>query len=117
LTLLSTLQREARLLDLVGESLDQYSDAQIGAAARDVLRDTKKSLDRMLGIKPLVEGIDGDKVEIPDAASSMRWKIIGTSAKQGTLVHHGWVASRVEIPDWHGASTDSLVLNAAEVET
>ena len=39
--------REARFVDLVNESLDGYSDAQIGAAARDVLRDSKKVLDRL----------------------------------------------------------------------
>ena len=39
LTLLATLQQESRFLDLVREPLGEYSDAQIGAAARDVLRD------------------------------------------------------------------------------
>jgi hypothetical protein len=37
LTLISALQREARFLDLVQEPLEGYSDAQVGAAARDVL--------------------------------------------------------------------------------
>src|SRR5690606_20955475 len=38
ITLLATLQREARFLDLVQEPLAQYGDAQVGAAARDVLQ-------------------------------------------------------------------------------
>src|SRR5690606_14844528 len=39
LTLLETLQREARLIDFLMEPLDNYSDAQIGAAVREVHRD------------------------------------------------------------------------------
>ena len=52
LTLLAALQREARFVDLVQESLDAYTDAQIGGAARDVLRDCRKTLDRMFALKP-----------------------------------------------------------------
>ena len=36
LTLLATLQREARLIDFLKESLDNYADDQIGAAVRAV---------------------------------------------------------------------------------
>ena len=34
ISLIAALQREARLLDIVTESLDGYTDAQIGAAAK-----------------------------------------------------------------------------------
>ena len=36
ITLLATLQREARFVDIVNEPLVDYTDEQIGAAARDV---------------------------------------------------------------------------------
>ena len=39
ITLIATLQREARFIDIVKEPLGDYSDEQIGAAARDVLRE------------------------------------------------------------------------------
>jgi hypothetical protein len=117
LTLLSTLQRDARFLDLVSESLDQYSDAQIGAAARDVLRDTKKSLDKMLGIKPLVDDKEGESVTLPEKPSPIRWKLMGSNATKGVLTHPGWTASKVELPTWTGSTQDSLVLSAAEVDT
>lgn len=39
LSLLSALQREARLVDFLKESIAAYDDAQIGAAVRDVHRD------------------------------------------------------------------------------
>jgi hypothetical protein len=118
LTLLSTLQREARLLDLVGESLDQYADAQIGAAARDVLRDTKKTLDRMFGLKHLVEAEEGSMVEIPNQPSPVRWRIVGKESQtRGSLSHPGWQASRLDLPQWSGGADDALVIAAAEVET
>ena len=50
-TLLAALQREARFVDFIKEPLDGYSDAQIGAAARDVHRDCGKVLDRLLAIR------------------------------------------------------------------
>ncbi len=65
LTLLSTLQREARLLDLVGEPLDGFEDAQVGAAARQVLNDVRKSLERMFALRPLADGAEGDTLDIP----------------------------------------------------
>ena len=118
LTLLSALQRESRLLDLVCESLDQYNDAQIGAAARDVLRDTRKTLDRMFGLKPLVDSPEGERIEIPANASPVRWRIVGKeSGNHGTLSHPGWQATKLDMPVWSGGTDDSMVIAAAEVET
>ena len=118
LTLLSTLQREARLLDLICESLDQYNDAQIGAAARDVLRDSRKTLDRVFGLKPLVDASEGSTVPIPSEASPVRWRIIGKdSAKEGVLSHAGWQATKLDMPQWSGSANDEMVIAATEVES
>ena len=118
LTLLSALQRESRLLDLVSESLDQFNDAQIGAAARDVLRDTRKSLERMFGLKPLVDSPEGEAIEIPSDGSPARWRIVGKeSCHRGTLSHPGWQATKLDMPQWSGGSDDSMVIAAAEVDT
>ena len=48
-TLLATLQREARLVDLVHEDLRQYSDAQVGAAARPCLQQCAVVWNRCIG--------------------------------------------------------------------
>ena len=118
LTLLSALQRESRLLDLVCDSLDQYDDAQIGAAARDVLRDTRKSLDRMFGLKPLVDSGEGEAIEIPKDATPVRWRIVGKdSGQRGTLIHPGWQATKLDMPQWSGGTEDAMVIAAVEVET
>ena len=117
LTLLSTLQREARLLDLVHESLDMYTDAQIGAAARDVLRDTRKSLDKMLDIKPLLSNKEGDSIDLPETLSPVRWKLLGSKKDRGVIVHSGWTATKCDIPKWNGAKDDASVLAPAEIES
>jgi len=118
LTLLSALQRDARLLDLVCESLDQYNDSQIGAAARDVIRDTRKTLDRMFGLKHLIDAAEGESIELPNDASPVRWRMVGKeSGQRGVLSHPGWQATKLDLPQWSGSSEDSLVIAAAEVET
>ena len=117
LTLLSALQRESRLLDLVCESFDQYNDAQIGAAARDVLRDTRKTLDRMFGLKHLIDSPEGENIAIPPNASPIRWRIVGKeSSSRGILSHPGWQATKLDMPVWSGGTDDSMVIASAEVE-
>ncbi len=116
LTLLSLLQREARFVDLVQESLDQYSDAQVGAAARDVLRDTQKCLNAAFNLTRLSSREEGDTVEVPESPSPVRWKLIGSVNGSGTLVHAGWKANHVQLPSWAGKTEDQLVIAPAEVE-
>jgi hypothetical protein len=118
-TLLNALQREARLIDLVQESLDEYSDAQVGAAARDVLRDSKKVLQRLFALETLVTEEEGAIVSIPPNPSASRWRISGsnTSATSGELIHAGWVAKQVDLPKWTGDAKDAMIIAAAEIET
>ncbi len=118
LTLISTLQREARFLDLVQEPLDGYNDAQVGAAARDVLRDTAKTLNRFFSIEKLVATSEGQPIELPAELSASRWRIIGPNptGSRATLVHAGWQATQCNIPQWSGLPQDSLVFAPAEVE-
>ncbi len=117
LTLLSTLQREARLLDLVQEPLDQFQDAQIGAAAREVLKDCRKTLDRLFAIQPLAEQDEGAVCDVPANASPNRMRLIGkSSGASGTITHRGWQATCCEIPQWSGGRNDAWVLAPTEIE-
>lgn len=119
LTLLSTLQREARFLDLVGEPLDGFDDAQIGAAARQVLADVRKALDRMFAVGPLIEAEEGTQVAIPKPASPVRYHVVGSSGQSadgGTVVHRGWKAARCQTPTWNGTRDDAFILSPAEIE-
>lgn len=117
-TLLAALQREARLIDLVREDLAKYSDAQVGAAARPCLQQCAGVLDRWFAIEPLVEASEGDAVDVPADASPIRYQWVGeSSAATGKLVHHGWQATKVELPRWTGDDADANVVAPAQVQS
>ena len=120
ITLLAALQREARLVDLIQEPLSDYSDEQIGAAARDVLRDCREVLSRMLAIEPVMDAVEGETVESPAEIRPAHMRIVGNPAGdppyQGRLVHAGWRATRCELPNWTGKMDDAQVIAPAEIE-
>ena len=96
ITLLATLQREARLVDIVKEPLTEYSDAQVGAAARDVLRDCGTVLDRLFDLQAVVDQDEGDTVEIPAGFDAGRYRVTGNVARDSTLLgiaRAPWLAS------------------------
>jgi hypothetical protein len=118
LTLLATLQREARLIDFLKESIGDYSDAQIGAAVRDIHRDSAGVLDRLFKIRPIENHEEGAEIEAP--AEADRYRLIGTvrgaPPHRGRLVHHGWEAAKCEVPEWSGSAVAARVIAPVEVE-
>jgi hypothetical protein len=119
-TLLATLQREARFVDIVSEPLGEYSDAQIGAAARDVLRDCGAVLARLFELQPIVVEKEGAHVEVPDGYDAGRYRLTGNVSGaapfHGHLVHHGWRATRCKLPQWSGTDESVLIVAPVEVE-
>src|SRR5689334_19046663 len=65
LTLLAALQREARLIDFLQEDLSGYADEQIGAAVREVQRDSQKTLERFFSLRPVLTAEEGAAVDVP----------------------------------------------------
>ena len=120
ISLLAALQREARLLDIVNESLDEFSDEQIGAAARDVLRDSGEVIERMFGLQPLTDQADGSNMEIPGSFDPAEFRLTGNVAGEGpfrgTVAHHGWKATRSEVPKWTGQESSALIVAPVELE-
>lgn len=120
LTLLAALQREARLLDLVQEPLGDYTDEQIGAAARNVLRDSAGVLQRFFALKKVTTGVEGEIAEVPAGYDPARFRLIGNVTGngpfRGSLTHAGWEATTVNLPAWTGSQSSALVVAPAEVE-
>ncbi|MCS6771581.1 MAG: DUF2760 domain-containing protein [Kiritimatiellae bacterium] len=116
--LLAALQREGRLVDFLMEPIESYSDAQIGAAVRDVHRNCRKVLDRMFDLAPLRSEAEGSLLTLPSPIDPALWKIngAGPTPKQGRLCHPGWVARRAELPEWRGSPRAAMVIAPAEVE-
>jgi hypothetical protein len=120
LTLLSVLQREARFVDFFKEEIAGYADAQIGAAVRDVHRDTAAALERMFALRPALPQAEGAGVEVAAADVAGRVRLTGNVSGQppyrGTLRHGGWEATKVQLPEWSGANDAARVVAPAEVE-
>lgn len=119
LALLALLQREGRLVDFLRESLDGFSDADIGAAARDVHRGCKKVLDAHLTLEPVLPGAEEDTVSVPKGFDPLEIRLVGEARGEapyrGTLRHHGWRATEIKLPTLT-EGVDRAVLAPAEVE-
>ena len=120
LTLLATLQREARFVDFIQESLAEYSDAQIGAAVRDVHRDCREVLDRLFAMQPVMSEAEGSEVDVPAGFDPGRFRltgnVVGEPPFRGQLVHGGWEATRCELPTWSGSAAAGRIVAPVEVE-
>ena len=116
-TLLSALQREARLVDLIQEDLSQYSDAQVGAAARPCLKSCASVLSRLIGLAAVNDAGEGAEVEVADESSAARYQWIGEgSSPRGKLIHQGWRATHVDLPKWTGRDQDADIVAPAQVQ-
>ncbi len=119
-TLLAALQREGRLIDFLKEPIEAYSDAQVGAAVRDIHRDCGGMLERQFAIRPVLDQAEGSNVTIAANAKNGRIKLTGKvgdgSPSSGTLVHHGWLVTKSDVPVWTGAAEAASIVALAEVE-
>ncbi|WP_437227218.1 DUF2760 domain-containing protein [Planctomicrobium sp. SH661] len=120
LTLLETLQREARLIDFLQEDIESYSDQQVGSAVREVHRGCRSVLQRIFSITTVVEGTEGNSFTVQGNEGESRIHLIGNVVEKrpvtGTLVHAGWRAEQCELPKWTGSPESRLILAPAEVE-
>ncbi len=120
LSFLAALQREARFVDFIQEPIAAYSDAQIGAAVRDVHRQCAAVIERAFALRPVVTAAEGADVEVPGGAETTRYRLIGNVAGQppfhGKLCHHGWEATAVNLPELTGGEAQARVIAPAEVE-
>jgi hypothetical protein len=119
LQLLGLLQRDARFIDFVEEDIKNYSDADIGAAARLVHDGCRATLREHFTIRPVRDEAEGSRVTLPDGfdASLVRLtgNVVGRAPFNGSISHRGWRVDEVRLPklaDSHNAS----VIAPAEVE-
>jgi len=119
LALLALLQREGRFVDFVRDSVDGASDADIGAAAREVHRGCRKVLDQHLSFEPVMPGEEEAKVTVPKGFDPAEVRLIGEAKGdppfRGTLRHHGWRVVDAKLPQL-AEGIDRSVIAPAEVE-
>jgi hypothetical protein len=119
LLLLSLLQREGRLVDFLEEDLQAYDDAQIGAAVRSIQESCKKSLNKYLDPRPVIDKEEGEAVTVEDGfdpgAIKLTGNVTGQPPFEGTLQHRGWKAGRFDLPELSG-TVNAEIICPAEVE-
>jgi hypothetical protein len=119
LAMLALFQREGRLVDFLREPLDGFSDADIGAAARDVHRGCRKVLEQHLAFEPVMPGAEEEKVSVPKGFDPAEIRLIGEAKGEppfrGTLRHHGWRVVDAKLPTL-AEGIDRMVIAPAEVE-
>jgi hypothetical protein len=119
LSLLALLQREGRFVDFVRDSVEGASDADIGAAAREVHRGCRKVLDQILTFEPVMPGAEEEKVSVPKGFDPSEVRLIGEAKGEppyrGTLRHHGWRVVDARLPTL-AEGVDRTVIAPAEVE-
>jgi uncharacterized protein DUF2760 len=117
--LLAILQREGRLLDFLQEEVDAYSDAQIGAAVRDIHRGCKKALAEHMPLEPVLREPENAQVRVDPGFDPSRIRLVGNVVGEppftGALRHHGWRIAKVQLPS-PARGTDPTVVAPAEVE-
>lgn len=120
ITLLATLQREARLVDFLKEDLTGYADDQVGAAVRAIHQDAGKVLDRLFALQAILTDEEGASVTVPAGFDAARYRLTGKVTGQapfsGTLRHHGWEATRCEMPQFTGSESAARTVAPAEIE-
>jgi hypothetical protein len=122
LQLLQLLQREGRLVDFLAEPLDGFSDAQIGAAVRDVHRGLHRALGAHLPTEPVMNDPEDARVRVDPGFDPRRIRLTGNVVGEppftGTLRHRGWRVREVKLPELvrSEGELDLTVVAPAEVE-
>jgi hypothetical protein len=123
LRVLAVLQRDGRLIDFLEEDIDGYTDAQVGAAVRDIHKGCRKALHEYLTIEPVLNAAEEDQVTVAadfdPAAVRLFGNVNGAPPFRGVLKHHGWRARAAQLPALpatRGGDTTVSVLSPAEVE-
>ena len=119
LQLLSLLQNEARFLDFIKEDITQYSDADVGIAARVVHEGCNKAINEHFTLAPIRNEQEGTIITLAPGfdASSIRLtgNIVGHAPFSGSLIHKGWQVTHIHLPKLT-QGYNAKIIAAAEVE-
>lgn len=119
LQLLGLLQRNARFIDFVEEDIKNYSDADIGAAARIVHEGCRATLRDHFTIRPVRSEAEGARITLAPgfdaAAVRLTGNVVGEAPFTGSLTHRGWRVEDVKLPQLV-KTHDARIVAPAEVE-
>lgn len=113
------MQQSGRLVDFLKEDITSFTDAQVGAAAREIHQECSKLLEEYVTVRPLREENEGATVTVPQAYDPSTVKVVGKVKGEppftGILVHKGWKAHKRSLPKKLGEQSLEIIC-PAEVE-
>jgi len=116
--LLALLQKEGRLIDFFKEDISKFSDAQVGAAVRQIHQDCSNCLEEFVTLRPLFTQAEGDSVTVPTGYDPSSIKVVGkvkgNPPYTGILRHKGWKAHKLSLPEQLTAAHE--IVCPAEIE-
>jgi len=116
---LAIFQRDGRLVDFLREDLSAYTDAQVGAAVRDVHANCRQALDRYLPVEAVLADEEGRATVVSAPVDPAAVRLVGNVGQQanyrGTVRHRGWRVGRIALPPLPAAEA-RLIVAPAEVE-
>lgn len=118
--LLAILQRDGRLVDFFTEDISPFTDAQIGAAVRDIHQSCRKSLERYVKFEPVIPQAEGQTVKVAEGTDPASIKLMGNNVGKlpvsGVLRHRGWRVASIQLPPLPEEKSRTVVF-PAEIET
>ncbi|MBS4166614.1 MULTISPECIES: DUF2760 domain-containing protein [unclassified Neochlamydia] len=119
LRLLALLQQSGRLIDFLKEDIHAFTDAQVGAAVRQIHQECSKNLEELVTIRPIMLEKEGAMITVPKgydtAAIKVSGQVRGEPPYIGTIVHQGWKAHKRSLP-MKMAEQASEIICPAEIE-
>ena len=117
---LGLLQSKGRFVDFLMGDVSQVPDERMGAAARIVHQGCSKAIKEYLDIQPVYDAAEGSAIELDEAESPDKYRIIGGSQDsfplRGKLLHRGWRTKRMELPKLVQKEDERHIISPAEVE-
>ena len=119
LQVLGLMQREARFVDFVQEDVANYTDAEIGAAARVVHEGCRKMLKEHFQLAPVRTEAEGSRITVAPGfdttAIRLTGNVVGQAPFTGTLTHRGWKVTQMQLPQLTDEEAAATIAQA-EVE-
>jgi len=117
--LLGLLQKEGRLIDFLMEDVGGFSDAEIGAAVRDIHAGCRRALLEHATLKPVLAESEDSPVTVAEgfdaSAILLTGEVSGRPPYKGFVRHRGWRVADLRLPTVP-QKADASIAAPAEVE-
>ncbi len=116
------LQKRGRFLDFIMADIHKLGDQQVGSASRVVHQGLREMMDDYFAVKPVAIAEEGSLIAIPKADLGQSYQLLHSRGDElpleGRLLHKGWQASHLKLPQSQKleATHTRLVLAPAEID-